>query len=242
MPSAAAHHPALAELAALVELKGKGVLSGATAHERTLPLLPEFEGVLPGSVVQRGSVIGCHGATAVSLALALAAGPSASGAWVAVAGLPHLSAAAAGELGIVLERLVVVREPVNGFDDRRWGEVLAAMIDGFDVVVLGPALEHLRPGTARRVAARLQSRGAVAIVVSHAERSGVFVTDLRLEARQSQWEGLGAGHGVACSRRTVLELAGRRVPRPRRCELLLPGGNGRVQAALPAPSPLHRAG
>lgn len=242
--SAPADPAGLAALAALADLKGKGVLSGATAHERTLPVLPEFEGVLPGAAVQRGSIIGCHGPTAVSLALALAAGPSAAGAWVGVAGLPHLGAAAAGELGVVLERLVVVREPVTGFDDRRWGEVLAAMVDGFDVVVLGPALEHLRPGTARRVASRLQARGAVAIVVAHSERSGVFVTDLRLEARQSQWEGLGAGHGVACSRRTVVELAGRRVPRPRRCELLLPGGNGRVHAALPAPAslPLHRAG
>ena len=229
-----------AELVDLLALKTAGVLSGAVAHERTLPLLAEFEHLLPGSVVQRGSIIGCHGSAAVSLALAVAAGPSAAGAWVGVAGMPSLGAAAAGEMGVALERLVVVSEPATGFDDRRWGEVLAAMVDGFDVLLLGPILQHLRPATARRVASRAQARGAVIIVVSPSERSNVFATDLRFGAAQAEWTGLGAGHGVARGRRVTVELVGRRVPRPRRCELLLPGDDGRVQVAVPAPPRLHQ--
>ena len=43
------------------------------------------------------------------MAMAVAAGPSASGAWTAVVGDPDLGLAAVGELGVALERLMVVR-------------------------------------------------------------------------------------------------------------------------------------
>ena len=53
-----------------------------------------------------------------------------------VAGDPAYAAAAV-ELGVAPERLVMVAEPAQRFDDAQWADVLAAMIDGFDVVVLG---------------------------------------------------------------------------------------------------------
>jgi hypothetical protein len=190
----------------------------ASAGERVLPMHPALGGVLPD--VQRGTVVGCSGGAAVSLALTVVAQPSADGVWVCVVGLPTLGAAAAIEHGIALERTVVVAEPSTGFDDSRWGEVLAAAIDGFDVVLLGPAVHRLRVGTARRLQARAQARGAVLVVV-HPERSA-FGADVVMRSEGVHWHGLGQGHGVVQQRRVEVCAAGRRLPRERRGTIVWP--------------------
>ena len=89
------------------------------AREQRLPVLGPLEPLLPdgglrrGITVSVGSAPGIGGAT--SLALALAAGPSISGSWVAAVGVPSLGLAAAAELGIDLERFVLVAiEHVQG--------------------------------------------------------------------------------------------------------------------------------
>ncbi len=233
-------------------------MSGVAAQQRTIPMLPAFEELLPQAVMQRGSVVECVGSAAVSLALALAAGPSLAGAWVGVAGLPHVGVAAAVELGVAPERLVMVAEPTQRFDDGQWAEVLAAMIDGFDVLLLGPGVQAVKAVTARRLVARLQSRGAVLLSVPFAGTSfagtaggtsGVFGADLRFEAVDPVWQGLGNGHGVARGRRASVQLSGRRVPRQRSAEMWLPTADGAVEAvvsiqvAAPAAAPaLRRTG
>jgi hypothetical protein len=199
---------------------------GTAARDRTLPLLPVFATLLPQAAVQRGSVVACHGVAAMSLALALAAGPSQQGAWVGVAGLPTLGLPAAAEAGVVLERLVAVAEPEAPWTDALWADLLAALIDGFDLVVLGPGVQQLRPGTARRLMARVQARGAVAVTVG----APVFGADLRFECAAAEWAGLGQGHGVAQRRRVEVSLSGRRVPRERRTALWLPAADGAVRA------------
>jgi len=221
---------AIAASEGLAALAGSGVLSGAAARERTMPVLPAFAELLPQAVVQRGSVVGCEGAAGVSLALALAAGPSQEGAWVGVAGLPEVGLAAAVEAGVAPERLVLVAEPAAPaprFSDAQWADVLAAMIDGFDVLLLGPGTQRVKAGTARRLLARLQSRGALLLAVG---APGPFGADLRFEATGSSWEGLGSGHGVAQARIADVQLSGRRVPRPRRAQLWLPAADGQVHA------------
>jgi hypothetical protein len=233
----------------LSDLAARGLVtraaSGNAAAERTLPLLPAFSSLLPTAAVQRGSVVGCAGAAAVSLALAFLAGPSQQGAWVAVAGMPTLGLAAAAESGVVLERLIAVTEPLDAqgavrpFDDALWADLLAACIDGFDLVLLGPGTQQVRPATARRLVARLQSRGAVAVTVG----APVFGADLRFECASSSWSGLGDGHGVARARRTLVEMSGRRVPQPRRAEYWLPAIDGRLQSVEPGTVvPLRRTG
>lgn len=214
--------------ASLAELADRGVLSGVVARERTLTVLSAFEPLLPGAVLQRGSVVGCEGSAAASLALALAAGPSQEGAWVAVAGLPDVGVAAAAELGVVPARLVMVAEPRDGFNDATWAEVLAAMIDGFDVLLLGPGTLRIRPGTARRLMARAQARGVVTIIIG---TNAAFAGDLRFEMTQVEWQGLGEGCGVAHRRLARVQLSGRRVPRPRQTELWLPTAAGRLELA-----------
>ena len=208
-------------------------MSGVVARERTLAVLPAFEPLLPGAVLQRGSVVACEGSAAASLALALAAKPSQEGAWVAVAGFPDIGLAAAAEIGVVPARLVMVAEPaVNptaSFSDAMWADVLAAMIDGFDVLLLGPGTSRVRTNTARRLLARAQARGAVIITVG---ANAAFAGDLRFDVTQASWQGLGDGHGVAHGRHARVQLAGRRLPRPRSVDLWLPSPSGGVEAMV----------
>lgn len=202
--------------------------SGAAAADRSFPLLPVFSTLLPRAAVQRGSVVACRGPAALGLAAAVLAGPSAAGSWTAVAGLPSLGVAALAETGVALHRLVSVVEPVGApFDDSQWADLLAAMIDGFEVVLVGPAVQRVRPATARRLVARAQSKGALLVAVDNV----AFGADLVLRATDAEWLGLGQGHGIARQRLLEVELSGRRVPRARRARWWLPGPDGGVSAA-----------
>lgn len=218
----------MAVTATLAELADRGVLSGVVAPERTLAVLPAFEPLLPGAVLQRGSIVGCEGSAAATLALALVAGPSQEGAWIAVAGFPDVGVAAATELGVVPARLVMVTESAAGFNDATWADVLAAMIDGFDVLLLGPGTLRIRTGTARRLVARAQARGVVIVTIG---ANAAFAGDLRFDTTQVEWQGLGEGCGVAHGRRAQVQLSGRRVPRPRHTELWLPTATGHIELA-----------
>ncbi|MEO5899081.1 MAG: hypothetical protein ABIR68_02980 [Ilumatobacteraceae bacterium] len=223
-----------------------GVAPGfAAARDRTIELLPAFAELVPGGV-QRGATIGCVGPAAVSLAMAVAAGPVGQGAWVGVAGVPTFGVRAAVELGVAAERLVLVTESPGGFAEGQWADVVAAMIDGFDVVVLGAGVRRVRPAVARRLQARVQQRGSLLVTVGVFDGFGC---DLQFAAEQPVWEGLGDGHGMATARRVEVELRGRRMPRSRHSTMWLPDATGHLATAstdvgvsqTPA-SPLRRTG
>ena len=204
------------------------------AAERVVPVHEALATVLPQGLMQ-GSTIGCTGEAAISAALLVVAEATRRGAWVGVAGLSALGVQAAGEAGIDVERLVAVRRHPDRsqgrlLDDGTWGQVLAAMIDGFDLVLLGPEVQ-VRPSTARRVQARAQPRGAVLVLAG--EVPG-FTCDLQVRA-DAVWEGLGDGHGHLRARRMQVEVHGRRVPRPRRDELWFPALDGSVTSVTGAP-------
>ncbi|HEX6235794.1 MAG TPA: hypothetical protein VFZ68_01300 [Acidimicrobiales bacterium] len=225
---------------------GERVRPTDLARDRRLPVLPAFEGLLPGAGLRRGATVavgarpGVTGAT--SLALALAAGASQAGSWVAAVGLGSLGLVAAAELGVSLERLVLVADP--GRDRAGWASVVAALVDGFDVVLVatgGSAGGGLRAGDARRLVARVRERGAVLVAVGGdlpGDRS-----PLRLAVTASAWEGLGEGWGHLQGRRVAVEVGGRgEAARARRAELWLPGPDGAVAVVEPvaAPIPLRR--
>ncbi len=202
------------------------------ARDRLLPVAPVLEPLLPDGGLARGSIIGCHGIAAMSVALAAVAGASAAGSWLAVVGLPALGLRAAHEVGIALERLVMVAE-VPHLDETAWANMTAALIDGFDLVAIrsGP---HLRAGTARRLQARLQSRGAVLIVVGD---PGRFACDVEIGVQSAIWEGLGDGVGRLMRRRLTLSVSGRRLGCPRQAEVWLPGLDGGIEAVhVPVPA------
>ncbi len=241
------HRPGVdrAALARLAEQVGPTTL----AREQRLPVLPALEALLPGGL-RRGSSVSVSGPAATSLALAVAAGPSADGAWVAAVGFPSLGLVAAAELGVSLDRLVLVADPGQepGMTDP-WSAVVAALVDAFEVVLVHVPADGRRVsgGEARRLAARTRERGAVLVRVGSAVPGAAGTgwpegADVSLTVGSAAWEGLGEGHGHLRARRVVVESGGRReAARPRRAELWLPAAGGGVEAVVPDPVPLRRA-
>lgn len=114
------------------------------AAGRVLPVRAELAELLPQRGLRRGSTVVVRGSTSVLLALLAAA--TEAGSWAAVVGMPELGLLAAAELGVVVRRLALVPRP-----GAELGAVVAALLDGLDLVVVAPdtsAVAH-RPGAQR---------------------------------------------------------------------------------------------
>src|SRR5260370_5921918 len=119
------------EIAQVISLSPVRHPDDVLADEGVLPVLPALRGLLPGGGLQRGSVVtsGDWGL----LTLALATGAVADGAWCAVVGVPAVGVRAAAGAGLNPERLLLVPAPGPG-----WPQVVASLLDGFDIVLLCP--------------------------------------------------------------------------------------------------------
>jgi hypothetical protein len=204
-------------------------------REQRLPVLPELESLLPGAGLRRGATVavsaapGASGAT--SLALALVTQASVAGSWVAAVGLPSLGLVAADELGLALERLVLVARP----EREAWGGVVAALVDGFDVLIVQPGHPGVRAVDARRLVARARERGTVLVALG----SGWPVApELTRRVSAAEWQGIEAGHGHLQARRVTVTRGGRgEAGRPVQAELWLPDACGLVAPAPPKAVP-----
>ena len=130
------------------------------AREQTRPVLDPLVALLPDGGLTRGSLLQVCGVGATSLALSLMAAGSQDGSWAAVIGLPELGLVAAAEHGLVLDRLALIDAPPT----RRGAELVAAVLDGVDLVLLDARMA-LSGVESRRIAARLRERGSVLIMV-----------------------------------------------------------------------------
>ncbi|MGH9303548.1 MAG: hypothetical protein ACRDZ5_03935 [Acidimicrobiales bacterium] len=186
-------------------------ISGVTrtqvlAGERLLPLSPALSPLVPAGGLQRGTtarVTGIRPGT-TSLALELLVGVSMSGSWCAIAGMPELGLRAVEERGFDLSHLLLV--PSLGDPSRRL-QVLAALLDAVDAVVLAPPATF-RPGDTRRIMARARERCCLLVVVDRLGTWPVQV-DLSFAVAGSRWSGLGPGHGLLRERRLEVEVRGR---------------------------------
>jgi hypothetical protein len=158
-----------------------------------------------------------------SLMLALLAEASQAGSWCAVVGVPTLGAAAAAELGIALDRLALVPYP-----GPEWVNVVAALVDGVDVVVAAPP-GPVSAQVASRLTARARQRGCVLVPLiswsgSPASPYGRWEgTDVVLESVRGVWEGLGQGHGRLRRREVTISAYGRgAAARRRQVQVWLP--------------------
>ncbi|MEV6825650.1 hypothetical protein [Amycolatopsis sp. NPDC051102] len=215
---------AVAGLAAIPGVRTAAQLGEPTADTSTsagsLPVASALAGLLPGGL-RRGSAVSVGGSTA--LVLALLAEATCEGSWAAITGMPEVGVVAAAELGVDLDRLALVPNP-----GAELVAVVSALIDGFDLVVLGPAVVRgVQPQLARRLAGRLRNRGAV--LVAAGPWPGA---DLELRVSKRRWRGLtddGFGHLESCD--VVATSRGRGAAvRPRSVELRLPGPGGAVAA------------
>jgi hypothetical protein len=228
--------------AALAELVRPAGGADEFGVHRVLPVLPELSGLLPGRGLRRGSTVAvatgsaAPGSGGTSLLLALLAAASRAGSWCAVVGVPALGVLAAAESGIALERLALVPNP-----GPEWPTVVAALIDGVDVVVTavpGPVSASI----ASRLAARARQRGCV--LVPFGRWDGADVT---LQVMRGMWEGLGAGHGRLRRREVTITARGRgAAARPREITLWMPGITTPPPpdpvAGVPSPGGAHRTG
>jgi hypothetical protein len=147
--------------APLTNLKALLGQTSVLARDRTMPLGKPFEDMFPGAMLVRGEVISLCGLAEVSLALALAATSTQLGSWLAVIEHPdrfEVGAGAADELGVVVDRTVIVSLPAD--PSLRFADVMATLIEGFDVVIVSAELP-LSPAVGRRLQARLRTRGGV---------------------------------------------------------------------------------
>ena len=166
------------------------------AAARLLPVAGSLAGLLPQGALSRGSTVVVAGST--SLTLGLLSEASRAGSWVALVGLPAVGVLAAHQLGLVLDRVVLV--PAPGPDGPT---VVAALLDGVDVVVVGPQVA-LTDSDRRRLSARARERSAVLLPTTPWPGAQVVLT-----AQDSQWHGLGRGHGRLRSRRLTVQRGGR---------------------------------
>ena len=183
-------------------------LTGWPVAEPVLPMRPELASVLPDGGLRPGSTVSVIGST--SLLLCLASEVSAAGGWVAAVGFDTVGAVAAAEIGIDLERFVVIGEP-----GAQWASVAAVLLDAADLMLLKPPP---RPNSAdlRRLTARARERKAVLLCAG--EWQGA---DLRLVVGSNRWDGLGVGHGHLSTHELEITVEGRRSPRPRSTSIRL---------------------
>jgi hypothetical protein len=212
---------------AALEVLGERIRPVTLAREQVVPVPEPFQPLLPWAGLRRGSTVsvtatGVGGGT--SLALALVAAASQAGAWTAAVGLPSLGLVAAEEAGIALERLVLVAAPERS----AWGSVVAALVDGFDLLLLHATRGGVRSVDTRKLVARARERGAVLVQLGPGWESEA---DLSLRIADARWEGLDDGYGHLLARRVTVEVTGRgAAARSRRHELWLPARDAPVAA------------
>jgi len=221
--------PALGAASSLAASGAVGVASDLASvpddRARMLPVHPALTGLFPWGGLRRGVTVAVRDST--SLLFTLLASPTDTGSWAALVGMPDLGLRAAAELGVAVERLALVRHPGANLP-----AVVAALLDGMDLVAVDPA--RLTDSHLRRLSARARHRGAV--LISTGPWPGA---DLDLTTARTRWTGLGDGHGFLEARETTVAARGRgAAARPTRVEAHLPAAGGAV-AARPVRLPVH---
>ena len=191
-------------------------------------MLPALRELLPRGGLALGSVVAV--AEFGLLALALAAGASAGGAWCGIAGVPEAGVLAAAALGLDAERTLLVPDPGSS-----WPQVVASLLDGCELVLLRPPAQAPAQGTQvrqRLEAALRRSRGVLLVA---GDWPGAQV---RLQVLTQGWTGLGDGHGRlrACCAQVMADGRGEAAVARTRW-LWLPAEDGSVTVADPADVP-----
>jgi hypothetical protein len=157
-------------------------LESTVVSSRIVPVCSALSSLFPQGGLTTGSVYSLDPST--SLLWSLLSEPTQQGIWCALVGMPDVGLAAAEELGVNLDRLVLVPSPGS-----QWMAVLGALIDVVGVCAVG---SWVAPGerTLSTLYGRLRERESTLLV-----RPGWPRVDLALTV-QHQWSGVEAGHGL----------------------------------------------
>ena len=198
------------------------------ANQDLLPVPEAVTSLFPAGGLQRGWSGGFEGPGGWSLALAMLGEAVGGQGWTACIGLEELGLVAGGELGLQLDRVIMVETP--GPD--HLSAVIAALVEVVDVVCVGPT-PAVGMRDARRLMARAREQDAV-LFHFDGGRSWPQALDVTLRVEPGPWTGIGTGFGYLQSRSASVAATGRRsMAKPRRCDVLLPGPNGRLAVAVP---------
>jgi hypothetical protein len=195
-------------------------------RHQLLPVLPALGALVPGGGLPRGAVVTVAAAGraggSTTLSFSLLAAATAAGSWCASVGVADAGLLALAEMGLDLDRLVLVPHPAG-----RWAEAAAGLLEGMDAVLVCPP-GPVRPGVARRLAARARDRRAALVVLAR-HAAWPEGGDLHLTVGPGRWLGVGSGHGHLQGRQAEVAATGRRAAtRPVAAPLWLPGPDGRV--------------
>jgi hypothetical protein len=160
-----------------------------------LPVTPDISALLPHGGLATVTAIMASRRGATSLLWRLLAGPTGSGAWCALVGMPRVYPLAATAAGVDLGRVALVDPGPLVV------EAAGTLAEGVAAVVV-PS-EGLTPTQTRRLAARARKSGTAIIWW---ETRPVAGADARLEVARARWKGLrpnagrrwGAGRLDAC--------------------------------------------
>jgi len=196
---------------------------GAPVVRAPLPVAPSLAPLFADGGLVRGRTVACTGDAALSAALALSAAATHAGSWLAVVGVPNLGIAAAIEAGVAVERIVLAQPPRAS---REWITTVAALVEGFDVLIVAPPAS-LSQHDARRLQTRILARQSVLIVVDMPAlpllgSPDVFASDLDVHADTVAWSGIERGGSHITQRTVNVRVTGRRCAAPHEETVTLP--------------------
>lgn len=208
----------------VAELQARiSTMQSRTLSSKLIPTHPAIAPLLPGGGLQQGSVYSVD--SSAMLLMTLLAAPSAAGSWCAVVGVPEFGIEAAQRFGVDLDRLVLVPQPGD-----QWLAVTAAIADVVDVVVARPPTRASDSAVAR-LASRLRQRKSTLLMVGSWPQSEAMVS-----LGDSQWHGIGEGHGHLAARQVTITVTSKSAGRPRSARVWLPDASQIVRSYSAADS------
>ena len=203
------------------------------AKELLIPVPKVFHDVLPGVGLQRGWATKVTGsASGRVFAWALLSEVTRSGGWIAAVDVPGVSLSAASEVGLSIERVVVV----SGVDAKNWAATMGALIGSVDAIVYGTPRHRVQPNIYRKLTSRCRERGTILLQLTCGPaaptRDPIPVdADVAFDVHPVSWNGLGNGHGRLESRAISVSVSGRRAQgRTRNGLFMVPDVDGAVCA------------
>lgn len=202
-----------------------------TADDRAVPAHEALAPLLPGGTLARGTIVSLPhrvappvGGGCDYLSLALLAGATAGGSWVAAVNFPGFGIAAASGLGAALSRILLVDA------GERWLEAVNLLAGAVDMVLV-PAPARASAEQQRRIGARVRvterQRGCVLLFTG--EWAGAHMW---MRTERPQWGGLGDGTGNLTGRRVTIVAGGRGANgQQREVDVMLPAADGSLRTA-----------
>jgi hypothetical protein len=204
------------------------------SKEQLLDVPDVLQPLFPWGGLQRGWSVGISGNGAWTLTAAMLAPSLGEQGWLAVVGAPLVNLSAAAEVGVRMDRVLVIDTPPAG----QWGTVIVSLLEAVQAVVIAPP-SRIGVRDARRIGARLREQRGTLVHLDGGQTwpNGL---DMTFACTTTEWQGIGEGHGYLRFRRMKIEAVGRRsASLPRSVSVWMPGPDGPLTPAEQLASVSH---